>query len=138
MTYTLGCSRCGDCCDQIWLPAAKITSIRAAIDAGDPESRISADMRADCEFIETHWTVEERSLDGQDLRYVCDRFDAEARLCTAYEQRPPVCTNFPYYGRTAIPAPDRLPSRCSFAFDVAPELRRSDARPLIPIEVIHR
>ena len=32
-----------------------------------------------------------------------DCFDFETHLCTVYEQRPQVCSGYPYYGGDALP-----------------------------------
>lgn len=47
----------------------------------------------------------------------CDVFDPDTRTCTAYEDRPPICSGFPWYGAE----PDRerlLDPCCTFNADV--------------------
>jgi Fe-S-cluster containining protein len=38
--------------------------------------------------------------------YQCDRFDPTTRLCTAHEERPPICRAYPI-------AINILPARCT-------------------------
>jgi Fe-S-cluster containining protein len=57
----------------------------------------------------------------------CDAFDQDTRTCTAYEDRPPICSGFPWYGET----PSRehpLHPVCSYTADV---------RPMLPLTVIN-
>lgn len=105
------CSRCGDCCDPVWYPlgAADIRQ-SASTAAGGPSA-------ADLAFAAAHWrpTGERRDdLHG----YACDHFDAVSRLCTAHDERPPICRGYPWYDgppRRGLPL---LPARCSFRADL--------------------
>jgi Fe-S-cluster containining protein len=38
--------------------------------------------------------------------YQCDRFDPQSRLCTAHDDRPPICRAYPI-------ALNLLPARCT-------------------------
>ena len=64
------------------------------------------------------------------------------RIDEAVIEKSPMCSNYPWYGSTPgdvlTKHPGHLPPRCSFALDVAPDLRRPDARPLIPLTVLRR
>lgn len=87
--------------------------------------------RQDAAFIAAHWVP----LD--DDTCVCNAFDPETRLCTAHEDRPPVCRDFPWYG--AEPESWRsgdLMLQCSYLLDLPPDQRPEGARPLIPLTVI--
>jgi len=66
----------------------------------------------------------------------CSRYDSEHEACSAYEDRPPLCRRFPWYGRE--PGDGNVPaeSRCSYLLDVPPATRPEGARPLIPLTVL--
>src|SRR5436189_20274 len=75
------CTACGDCCDPVWYPL------------GPADIRQSASTTAaeDLVFAAAHWTATgDVTADGMHA-YECDRFDAESRLCTAHDERPPIC-----------------------------------------------
>ena len=128
---TLGCARCGDCCDPVVMPP---DFDPAAVEA-EPGSRTAADLA----FIRQHWT-RRRPRDESDSHWTCDHFDPHGRTCAAYEQRPPVCQGFPWYrdGPTAERGQRLAHPRCSYLLDVPPAHRPESARPLIPIEVVRR
>jgi Fe-S-cluster containining protein len=131
------CSRCGDCCTAIKvdLPALieKTAPYAAAdprdealwqawvLDGADPAERESyVHAYLDASFVAEHWH------EKGDGRAFCDVFDAETRLCTAHDDRPPVCSGFPYYGKD--PTAERLAGssaslRCSYWADVPAEQR---------------
>lgn len=127
---SLGCARCGACCEQIPLTGSleQFTAARAAGDYdGNPR------MIEDVDFMAAHWTP----LPEQPDRYACDQFDVATRTCMAQDSKPPVCRDYPWYQQD--PRPDRaaaLPTQCSYLLDVPPAQRPEGARPLIPIEVI--
>jgi Fe-S-cluster containining protein len=127
---TLGCARCGDCCDPVVMPP---DFDPMAIEP-TPGSRAVADLT----FIRQHWTRQAPREGDTDSHWACDRFDRQERACTAYGERPPVCQGFPWYldGPTPERAGRLAHPRCSYLFDVPPEQRPQGARPLIPVEVI--
>lgn len=95
------CARCGDCCDPVEFSRADHESIVRDASTYAPGS----DLRASADFIATHWTP----ID--DDHCACDQFDSRSRLCSAHENRPPVCRDFP---GTADPPPSLLPGHgCS-------------------------
>jgi Fe-S-cluster containining protein len=71
-------------------------------------------------FAQQHWheIPDYPDLVGDQVCAVrCDAFDPDTRECTAYEDRPPICSGYPWYGKT----PDRerlLDPCCSFNADV--------------------
>lgn len=73
-------------------------------------------------FAREHWTVIEVIEDQghwpiYHLR--CDRFDSHARRCTAYADRPPICSGYPWYGREpSIERAEVLDLMCAFQADV--------------------
>jgi Fe-S-cluster containining protein len=58
--------------------------------------------------------------------YACDRYDPVSRECTAYDERPPLCSGYPFYGK---PLGDpwntnkALPEECSFRADIGQPVR---------------
>jgi Fe-S-cluster containining protein len=120
------CSRCGDCCEQIWLTREWVESVEHRLATSDEPPPAGSNVA----FIAEHWNEIER--DDTDVRYRCDQFDQTRRVCMAHDQRPPVCSGFPWYGDQPG-SNDRVHPRCTFWLDVPPDQRRSDARPLLPI-----
>lgn len=55
--------------------------------------------------------------------YSCRHYDSATRLCTNYENRPPVCREHPRYGLDRVQPNTALPFECSFNEDVPVELR---------------
>lgn len=129
VSASLGCARCGDCCENIPMAALdRMVQLRA-------EGRNADNSRwcADVDFMSAHWTA----LPDDPNHYSYDRFDPVERLCTDQEGKPPVCRDFPFYGSSDLTAyAPGLELRCSYLLDIKPEDRPEGARPLIPIEVI--
>jgi Fe-S-cluster containining protein len=87
-------------------------------------------------FAEQHWTEIGPGADGGTL-YRCDYFDPQSRTCTAHDQRPDICRNFPWYGAEPNAwAASQVHPRCSYLLDLPAADRPPGARPLIPIEVL--
>lgn len=115
----LGCARCGACCEDLWsLPRSWLETMDT------DESR----------FLLEHW----HPLDGTDNgHYRCDMLDPVHQTCTAHETRPPVCSNYPWYG--GGPRAGMLfakDTQCSYLLDLPPGERPEGSRPLIPVEVL--
>lgn len=122
----LGCAGCGDCCEQIWMYSGF-----------DPERETenTADQQT-LKFIKENWQLEETAESGW-TRWSCQKWDAGTRLCNAHEERPPICSQYPFYGRE--PDAKQITNlRCSYLLDVKPEARPKGARPLIPVTVVQR
>lgn len=122
---TASCARCGDCCD----PVVLTIGMARALDAGHGDE-------ASTEFARAHWRLRQEQPDPTSRHYTCDRFDPDSRLCTAHEDRPPVCSGFPWYGRVPMAGPLVNP-RCSFQWDLPSHQRPAGAWPLIPLTVIN-
>ena len=96
-----GCTRCGDCCDPVILrgPADDLVGgYLAQTTDRQPEGAA---------FIRAHWTRIGDAVGGGG-EYACTAFDRETRLCTAHDDRPPVCQGYPFY--TEGPTPERVES----------------------------
>lgn len=108
------CAKCGDCCEAIYIGTTK-TAVTQAQRGSEDEV-----------FIRKHWRRISRREAA--LRrgvtathgpyYVCLKFDRTTRLCTAHDERPPACRNYPWYGNEPrIPAIAAY-KRCSFWHDI--------------------
>jgi len=155
---TAGCARCGACCSPVpftreqhddvskWSTAALAGVADPGTDDGwahwlargwpangrdgavgkyDPASR----WRQDADFIAAHWTP-----DG-DGGCKCDAFDPATAMCTAHDSRPPVCRDYPWYGREPGTGGMKLHPQCSYLADLPPDKRPEGSRPLIPLTV---
>lgn len=111
------CSRCGDCCESMFLSSTKRRLREMLGETDTSDSNV-----ANAEFILEHWHGGVANGPGRTKRWACDAFDPVSRLCTAHEDRPPVCSGFPWYGRD--PYDLNLSPRCSFREDIPVELRR--------------
>lgn len=133
---SLGCAACGGCCDPVHLGVSQRDTLdrwrQYVADGGEPP-----EPGYDLAFILAHWHEISRYDGG--ARYRCDRFDADTRQCTAHEDRPPVCRDFPFYDRPgdvrALGFPGDEPA-CSYWLDVPAADRPEGVRPLIPLTVL--
>lgn len=129
-----GCNGCGACCDPVVSPFTldqlrKLLPIQ--LDAEQRENK--AFMLAHLTPITrregldrspyltqggiTYITVGGRMVEMFSNFYDCDFYDRATRSCTAYEQRPPMCSQYPWYG--GIPDPSAaLPGPCEYHLDV--------------------
>ena len=51
------------------------------------------------EWIYDHWEPVKAAKDGDGVRFRCVNYDVATRTCLAYESRPRVCSEFPFYGK---------------------------------------
>jgi Fe-S-cluster containining protein len=73
--------------------------------AADIRQSASTTGAADLVFATEHWhPTGERAAELHG--YSCDRFDPVSRLCTAHDERPPICRTYPI-------ALNLLPARCT-------------------------
>ncbi|HET6909056.1 MAG TPA: YkgJ family cysteine cluster protein [Mycobacteriales bacterium] len=78
------CSACGACCDPVWYP----------LGAADIRQSAATTGAEDLVFAAAQWHATGEVTDGMHA-YRCDRFDEETRLCTAHDDRPPICRAYP-------------------------------------------
>lgn len=120
------CSKCGDCCEAIPFQLTKKEMREMDVSPGHVnEENIS--------FILKHWRRISRKKFVQKhpeaihttskVFYTCTKWDPETRLCTARDERPPVCSDYPWYGGDPEITQRMLPARCSFWADVPEESR---------------
>ncbi|MNW28638.1 Flagellin N-methylase [compost metagenome] len=105
------CGMCGKCCEAIHIPL-DINEIRKGAENG----------WGDATFVRDNWTpitleqayeinpflkkTKEDQLEKGNANphegmhfYTCDRLDRSTKLCTVHENRPQVCSEYPWYGR---------------------------------------
>lgn len=117
------CSRCGDCCDPVIVTFDPQVLAPERL-AANPDMEDWA--RHQYEFFRDHWrsTSTFEDTDGATVHRVeCDQFDRNTRSCGAHDNRPQVCSGFPWYGRDphsddAQPCASSLSPRCSYNADV--------------------
>lgn len=136
------CGRCGDCCDPVHLgpqAAARLEEFAGTVDPRlNPEAWRAAGWehpaQAVTNWLNGQWFAElELAVDdyGQTVGYVCPRFDPIARLCTAHDDRPPICREFPSYGdQPGRHVMDPRLIRCTYWADYAPTERPADWAPV--------
>lgn len=135
------CAGCGDCCERV-APLQSVPDLRRKL--ADPyyvgwnrnQAEKIVQMLTERVDPAVDWTPPSRPT------YRCKHFNAETRLCEAYDQRPWMCAGYPWYPTPPIPflntanyvekpIPERIPldfsPRCSFIADIRPLL------PLIPV-----
>jgi Fe-S-cluster containining protein len=139
---SLGCARCGDCCDPVTLDAAVYEdALRPWFEYWDGGGEDIPDwLDPTIRFMYEHMTKRPHDADAEQVEFDCAKFDPTTRLCTAHDDTPPMCRNFPWYsdGEGDPYRVSKLPPRCSFALDAPTDVRRPDARPLLPLTVRSR
>lgn len=122
------CSRCGDCCDPVIVtfdPQEYAAEALTRLDGKEADDW----ARHQIEFFRDHWrskSTYESTVNGEPVtvhRVECDQFDRATRSCGAHDNRPQVCSGFPWYGREphsaeAQPCASSLSPRCSYNADV--------------------
>lgn len=128
------CNGCGGCCDPVVSPFTH-RQLRGLLPI-----QMDAEQRINREFMLNHLTpisrreglrraphltqggvtfaiFEGRPVEVWSQFYECDFYDPEAKACTAYEQRPPMCSGYPWYDGRPDPSA-ALPGPCEFHLDV--------------------
>jgi Fe-S-cluster containining protein len=108
------CNRCGDCCEHLRLNFTK-RALRRFLAAPHRSDPALDDHAATARFIVEHW--HRVAGGGAATIFACDRFDPTTRLCTAHDDRPPICRGYPFYGAPPAVAVVQLSPRCSFNAD---------------------
>lgn len=137
---------CGACCDPVVSPFT-LDMLRRI-----PPWELDEDGRADRAFMLEHLTPLPRREGIARARYLtqggvtfgmiagelvevwsqfysCDRFDPETRRCTAYDERPPMCRDYPWYGDPPDPR-KALPTTCTHLTELG--------RQPVPVEITPR
>src|ERR1035437_5115249 len=142
------CAKCGDCCEKIYLTGSHTKKdLQYLYKTSDPriddnwerwktksgykeaerEERIEKWVNAN--FILDHWHRVQGG--GTNTGFSCDAFDSVTRLCTAHDERPPICSGFPWYGKPPNPKTN-LHKRCVFWNDVPQEQWPTGVAPIAP------
>lgn len=98
------CNRCGACCERLWLPHPQ--RLAAQAEANSPLPRPSAEWLQEKQRFKD-WVaalvptgiVNQAAKDGYTHQYRCSRFirvEDGSGFCTAYDERPAACRDFPY------------------------------------------
>ena len=85
---------CGACCDPVTLGVATVDRAFAFGPASPQMEWIWNNLMP----------LKHRGDDG--VLLMCVNYDIESRACLAYDTRPPVCRDYPFYGKEADPALD--------------------------------
>lgn len=129
---SLGCAGCGDCCDPVHLAPDVVANVDYWRELAE-DAWAGAAPTGDVAWVLVHLVDGRPAVDGG-VSYRCDRFDPDARACTAYDERPDMCSKFPAY--IGVVEPRICPPSCSYLLDVDPADRPANSRPLIPLEVL--
>lgn len=84
-----------------------------------PMPRREAKVKAPWNFAQSVTAF--RVIDSMPWYYSCRHFDAETRLCGAFEDRPKPCRDYPWAGGKPTPT-TVLPPTCSFRADIGKEV----------------
>ena len=115
------CSMCGDCCEDIALNVdLRVGSSWQS--AGYMAGRKGRDWAfIQKNFVPTGDVVRQGKTVKQKLK--CLKFDPEKRICTAHDERPDLCRNYPWYGGEPVRGDTTMKGRCSYladAYDMLP------------------
>lgn len=133
------CNSCGGCCDPVSMPFSQqqlrevgpraMTSIEDYLFVLNDLTRIPyrEGLRKSPHYKQGGVTTVGYGLDGEVLMmhsvfYECRHFDKDTRRCTNYENRPPLCRDYPWYGDPPDPS-KALPLDCSYIEDIPVHLR---------------
>lgn len=126
------CNGCGGCCNPVASPFTK-PEIRILLAHGKMNEEDGYFMLEDTVAISRRQAIERAPwLRNAKLYtvnpvtmepiislsfYECKHYDPETRACTNYENRPPVCRDYPQYNNWPNPGA-ALPPECSFNADI--------------------
>jgi Fe-S-cluster containining protein len=106
---------CGDCCENIALSTDHGTIIKR-LAQGYGTGR----WRKDAVFILNNMRPTGRSTrQGKMVKQVlsCAKFDSVTRKCTAHDDRPELCSGYPWYKGEPITGDTTMGGRCSYLGD---------------------
>jgi Fe-S-cluster containining protein len=139
------CAQCGLCCEVIGIRADPAYYQRDPKDIVWPGDEPEAVPLIFHEFmwIKQHFhpisieeaiainphIVDETTREGHSY-YTCDAYDKETKLCTAHDDRPAICRDFPWYGKSVNPYNLKSFPRCSYWRDLPRSLWPPGVDPL--------
>lgn len=106
----MGCTpNCGACCDPVNLPEDQALKL-----FGATAHRIDP---LEVDKILELWEPVGHTPAGK-VRLICAAYDVETRSCTAYDDRPKVCSGFPWYGRGPVEGKLEDSTVCGYVADL--------------------
>lgn len=129
------CNGCGGCCDPVALPLSPLEISQLTEDECDSPLTYRW-LTQDLTVIKRREGLQRAnymSQGGKSMRvtkgigkteteivytmfYECRHYDAENRECTNYENRPPMCSGYPWYDQP-VDKNKALPDECEFRLD---------------------
>ena len=135
MPVTATCRRgCGRCCDPVILGAPMTAYVEqqiAALNAGG-----ATDVDSSIPFIRDHWVrrpglaPDRVNAEFGGTAWDCDRYDPASGECLAHNDRPPVCSGFPWYAHG--------PNRDRITLDMVCTFHADLGRTVLPLTVLAR
>lgn len=122
------CNGCGACCNPVRYDVA---SLRQRMTEHEPSDEWYVMNQANIDFILAHWH------DNGDATATCDHFDPATLLCTAHDERPPICADFPFYNGEPTNLPLSGFTLCAFYADLPEDARPADWQP-VSFAALHR
>ncbi len=125
---SIACNQCGACCTGLWLPSPEELTQYVETSAqveNPPQEWREENIRvvAWIAALEPTGLTNEMTHDGNTHQYSCRRFtrlEDGSGICTAYDDRPNPCRNFPY----DQPVHGDGFEECSFNVDIVKQPRR--------------
>lgn len=135
---------CGKCCSPVVMTMQQVQFLRNWANRPDPEEtpanlpNFAINTRealakarehiANGTFMERHWIfnirwVRRMATGFEYVGFNCPFFNEETKACGNYENRPPICRGYPFYGRepediARAPRALQMPLECSYWADV--------------------
>lgn len=110
------CNKCGDCCETIHFPSME--RVAEIAEFAKHEGPKNWEETLDNNVIDALFILENWKLNDDGITYHCLAFDEENRLCSAHNDRPPVCRGFPWYGKEPWIEAIKGYTNCSFWEDL--------------------
>jgi Fe-S-cluster containining protein len=129
------CNGCGACCNPVTLLPERIAYLMAFYHRGNPEETPEAFPELDladpavmeqakvhyhnARYVVEHWTDRTIDPDGV-VSLKCPFYDKYTGACKNYDDRPPICSGFPWYGEPVgvVTTTRQLPPACGYWLDV--------------------
>ena len=135
---------CGACCNPVIMTMQQVHFLRGWANRPDPKENQGGlpafvietpealekarEHIANGTFMERHWIfnirwVRKMASGLQLVGFNCPFFNESTKDCEAYDRRPPICRNYPFYGRDPSEVAEasvglQMPLKCSYWADV--------------------
>lgn len=104
----MSCNKCGMCCKALLLSISQKDLRLAAMNTVESEFKDQAILLLDIlepitreKAIEINHRLDKIKAQGNFFK--CTKLDSETNLCTIHDNRPKVCSRYPFYGRERLP-----------------------------------